>query len=48
LIKPNICNWNNKDGVSASLAKIIITDLVKYNANGDDSASIEDLDDDIL
>lgn len=47
LIKPYSWKWKNKEGVSASLAKIIITDLVKYNANGDD-ASIEDLDDDIL
>jgi hypothetical protein len=47
LIKPYSWKWKNKEGVSASLAKIIITDLVKYNASGDD-ASIEDLDDDIL
>jgi hypothetical protein len=47
LIKPYSWKWKNKEGVSASLAKIVITDLVKYNANGDE-ASIEDLDDDIL
>ena len=48
LIKPYSWKWKNKDGVSASLSKIIITDLVKYNANGDDDTSIEDLDNDIL
>ena len=47
LIKPYSWKWKNKDGVSASLSKIIITDLIKYNPEGGDSA-IEDLDDDIL
>ena len=44
LIKPYSWTWKNKKGVSASLAKIVITDLVKYSAEGADS----DLDDDIL
>ncbi len=48
LIKPYSWKWKNKEGVSASLAKIVITDLVKYDANGDSNSSIEDLDDDIL
>ena len=47
LIKPYSWKWKNKDGVSASLSKIIITDLIKYNPEGGASA-IEDLDDDIL
>lgn len=47
LIKPYSWKWKNKEGVSASLSKIVITDLVKYNADGGDTA-IEDLDDDIL
>ena len=46
MIKPYSWKWKNKEGVSASLAKIVITDLVKYDANGD--SKIEDLDDDIL
>lgn len=48
LIKPYSWKWKNKEGVSASLAKIVITDLVKYDANGESNSSIEDLDDDIL
>ena len=44
LIKPYSWTWKNKKGVSASLAKIVITDLVKYNAE----AAADDLDDDIL
>ena len=44
LIKPYSWTWKNKKGVSASLAKIVITDLVKYSAEGADA----DLDDDIL
>jgi hypothetical protein len=44
LIKPYSWTWKNKKGVSASLAKIVITDLVKYSAEGADT----DLDDDIL
>ena len=47
LIKPYSWKWKNKEGVSASLSKIVITDLIKYNADGGDTA-IEDLDDDIL
>jgi len=46
LIKPYSWTWKNKNGVSASLAKIVITDLIKYDANGDSKSS--DLDDDIL
>ena len=46
LIKPYSWTWKNKNGVSASLAKIVITDLIKYDANGDSKA--DDLDDDIL
>jgi hypothetical protein len=46
LIKPYSWKWKNKEGVSASLAKIVITDLVKYNEDG---ASVsDDSDDDIL
>lgn len=45
LIKPYSWKWKNKEGVSASLAKIVITDLVKYN---EDSAAPDDSDDDIL
>jgi len=45
LIKPYSWTWKNKNGVSASLAKIVITDLVKYSAEG---ANADDLDDDIL
>jgi len=44
LIKPYSWTWKNKKGVSASLAKIVITDLVKYSAEGADA----DMDDDIL
>ena len=44
LIKPYSWKWKNKEGVSASLAKIVITDLVKYNAGGDD-ADDDNLDD---
>jgi hypothetical protein len=44
LIKPYSWTWKNKKGVSASLAKIVITDLVKYNAD----AAADDMDDDIL
>ena len=46
LIKPYSWTWKNKNGVSASLAKIVITDLIKYDANGD--SKVDDLDDDIL
>lgn len=46
LIKPYSWKWKNKEGVSASLAKIVITDLVKYEVEG--GGSIDDLDDDIL
>lgn len=46
LIKPYSWKWKNKEGVSASLAKIVITDLVKYDANAD--SKDDDLDDDIL
>lgn len=45
LIKPYSWKWKNKEGVSASLAKIVITDLVKYEAG---SSSDDSLDDDIL
>jgi len=48
LIKPYSWKWKNKEGVSASLAKIVITDLVKYNAEDDGDVTIDDLDDDIL
>jgi len=44
LIKPYEWKWKNKNGVSASLAKIVITDLVKYNADGD--VADDNLDDD--
>ena len=46
LIKPYEWKWKNKEGVSASLAKIVITDLVKYSADG--VAADENMDDDIL
>lgn len=46
LIKPYSWKWKNKEGVSASLAKIVITDLVKYEANAD--SKNDNLDDDIL
>ncbi len=46
LIKPYEWTWKNKKGVSASLAKIVITDLVKYDANAE--AASDDSDDDIL
>ena len=46
LIKPYEWKWKNKEGVSASLAKIVITDLVKYSAEGVDAD--ENMDDDIL
>ena len=45
LIKPYSWKWKNKEGVSASLAKIVITDLIKYDANAEATA---DMDDDIL
>ena len=46
LIKPYSWKWKNKEGVSASLAKIVITDLVKYNEDG--ASASDDSDDDIL
>ena len=46
LIKPYSWKWKNKEGVSASLAKIVITDLVKYNEDG--VSASDDSDDDIL
>lgn len=46
LIKPYSWKWKNKEGISASLAKIVITDLVKYEANAD--SKNDTLDDDIL
>jgi hypothetical protein len=46
LIKPYEWKWKNKNGVSASLAKIVITDLVKYSADG--VTADENMDDDIL
>lgn len=46
LIKPYSWKWKNKEGVSASLAKIVITDLVKYEAGG--NSADDDMDDDIL
>lgn len=48
LIKPYSWKWKNKEGVSASLAKIVVTDLVKYSADGAEEVGIADLDDDIL
>lgn len=45
LIKPYGWKWKNKEGISASLAKIVITDLVKYEVGGDVD---DDMDDDIL
>jgi hypothetical protein len=48
LIKPYSWKWKNKEGVSASLAKIVITDLVKYSADDGGDVTIDDLDDDIL
>lgn len=44
LIKPYSWKWKNKEGVSASLAKIVITDLHKYEAE----QSSDGMDDDIL
>ena len=46
LIKPYSWKWKNKEGVSASLAKIVVTDLVKYTAEGAEETA--DMDDDIL
>lgn len=46
LIKPYSWKWKNKEGVSASLAKIVVTDLVKYSAEGVEETA--DMDDDIL
>lgn len=46
LIKPYSWKWKNKEGVSASLAKIVITDLIKYDANAE--VATADMDDDIL
>ena len=46
LIKPYSWKWKNKEGISASLAKIVITDLVKYNEDG--ASASDDSDDDIL
>ena len=46
LIKPYSWKWKNKEGVSASLAKIVVTDLVKYSAEGAEETA--DMDDDIL
>ncbi len=46
LIKPYSWKWKNKEGVSASLAKIVITDLVKYDAAG--NSADDNMDDDIL
>jgi hypothetical protein len=44
LIKPYEWKWQAKKGVSPSLVKITITDLVVYNADG---AAEEELDDEI-
>jgi len=45
MIKPYHWSWKNKTGVSPSLAKITITDLVVYNA--DSASADEELDDEI-
>jgi hypothetical protein len=44
MIKPYEWKWQAKKGVSPSLVKITITDLVVYNADG---AVEEELDDEI-
>jgi hypothetical protein len=46
LIKPYSWKWKNKEGVSASLAKIVVTDLVKYTSEGVEETA--DMDDDVL
>ena len=38
--------WKNKEGISPSLMKIVITDLKEYNPEG--GSSVADMDDDIL
>lgn len=47
LIEPYSWTWKNKEGVSASLKKLVITDLVKYEADVEQVAIQED-DDEIL
>ena len=44
LIKPYEWSWKNKKGVSASLAKIVVTDLVKYEAEEAQNDAFEDAD----
>ena len=43
-IKPYEWSWKNKKGVSASLAKIVVTDLVKYEAEEAQNDAFEDAD----
>jgi hypothetical protein len=45
MIKPYHWSWKNKTGVSPSLAKITITDLVVYNS--DSAVAEEEMDDEI-
>jgi len=47
LIEPYSWTWKNKEGVSASLKKLVITELVKYEADVEQVAIQED-DDEIL
>jgi hypothetical protein len=47
LIEPYAWTWKNKEGVSASLKKLVITDLQKYESDVEQVAIQED-DDEIL
>jgi len=47
MIEPYAWTWKNKEGVSASLKKLVITDLQKYESDVEQVAIQED-DDEIL
>jgi len=47
LLEPYAWTWKNKEGVSASLKKLVITDLQKYESDVEQVAIQED-DDEIL
>ena len=47
MIEPYTWTWKNKEGVSASLKKLVITDLQKYESDVEQVAIQED-DDEIL
>ena len=47
MITPYHWNWKNKEGVSPSLKKLVITDLVEY-AGDVEQVAIQEDDDEIL